>query len=189
MSKSRILGAALAALAVLLAMPCPAPAQAARFVAFGGGAGVPVGGTADAMSRGWIAEAMGGITVSDGVIGLRLGAMYAYNHVSMPVTPDEAMMLDADPLARSSRKLGFMAGGMYMPLIVGPTVPYLLADAGVMRARYEDSATSLIWQAGAGTIVQLGSSRLYVEARLLQARRGARHGEMVPITAGIRFGR
>jgi hypothetical protein len=191
MSRNRLVRGAVGGLSLalfLMATSHSAAAQARPFVALGGGAGLP-GGGGEGMRSGWVAEAMGGVTVLDGVIGLRVGGMFARNEVVMNAPDMDDIFAPDPPNARFSDKLAVMAGGMYMPLIIGPTVPYLLGDIGLMRARYEGSANSLVWQAGAGTIVQLGAARLYVDARYLQARNGSRQDSMIPVTAGLRFGR
>ena len=80
-----------------------------------------------------------------------------------------------------------MGGVMLTPISIGVFVPYLLADAGVLRARYHGSATSFVWEAGGGLLLQTGTVGWFVESRVMQALRGGKRTEMMPVAAGVRL--
>jgi hypothetical protein len=179
--------------AAVVAMPGTADAQRATFVALGGGLTMPSGRASDAMRNGWIAEVMAGVTIFDGVIGLRLGANYGES-TSDPLLGGmdmDAMASGLGPPPQSGRtkRLGLMVGGMLMPLEIGRVTPYVLADAGTLRSTFVGHQNSFMWQAGGGVMLDLTRTRLYIETRYMEARKGSDSGAMLPITVGLRFPR
>ena len=171
---------------VLLALmwPTAARAQSGRFVAFGGGASFPAGSASEGMNTGWVTELMAGTVLPGGVLSLRTGLMYGRAGIG-----DE----DADPGMQmmepgTQKMLGAMAGLMAMPPQWNwDWVPYVFATAGVVNASYQGSMASFAWTGGAGTLLQLKPFDLYLEGRLLQARKNGGRGQMVSLTAGIRL--
>lgn len=157
-----------------LAFPARAEAQFGRFVNLGAGVSLPAGARADAMSRGWLIQAMGGVTLPDGIVNFRVGGTYGRNGA-------EGMEGGATTL------VSVMAGVMLTPIAIGSFVPYGLVDAGLLRATYRGSATSFAWQVGGGLLLQTGTAGWFVEYRYMQARRAGEKGAMVPLAAGVRF--
>jgi hypothetical protein len=170
------------ALTLLLLALAPAGAAAqSGFIGIGGGAGVPVGGAADAMGNAWVTEVMAGRVLPNGFMSVRIGGMYGQSRVD---GIDEGMMFME---GGTTRLLGAMAGLMAMPDWDWDWYPYVHAGAGAIRGRFQGSMTSFAWSAGAGTVLKLRTLDFYVEGRFLQALRSGERGEMVTATAGIRL--
>jgi hypothetical protein len=179
--------------AAVVAIPGAAAAQTATFVAFGGGVTVPSGRASQGMDNGWMAEAMAGVTIFDGLIGLRLGANYGESTAD-PMAGGMGMDgmssgLGPPPEPGKTKRLGLMIGSMLMPIEIGRVTPYVLADVGTLRSTFSGHQYSFMWQAGGGVMVDLTRTRLYVEIRQMEARKGADSGAMLPITVGFRFPR
>jgi hypothetical protein len=178
-----------AALSLLLLAPADLTAQGGRFLAVGGGAAIPVGTSGDAMNTGLITEFMAGITLPNQILALRAGGNYVRTNIKPLAAggPLGGTMGGMETAGGTSRLLCAMIGGMFMPIAIGSAVPYLAADAGVVRATYEGTRSSFVGQAGAGLMVQTERLGIYVESRFMQARRDGHQGSMVPLTTGVRI--
>jgi len=155
-------------------LPRVAAAQLGPFLNLGAGVSLPAGGPGDAMSTGWLVQTMGGVTLPGGIINLRVGGTYGRSQVDV---------MDGGTATAAS----VMAGVMLTPIAIGIFVPYALADAGLLRARFRGSATSFAWQAGGGLLVQTGTVGWFLESRFMQARRSGHRGEMIPVAGGVRL--
>jgi hypothetical protein len=185
------------ALVLALLAPAAAAAQSNAFVGIGAGAGIPTGASGDAMGSGWLTEAMAGLVLPNGRVTLRVGGMYGQTplRTADPMgdaggmgPPGDMGGTDDGPRApTSTRLLGAMAGVMAMPAWDWDWYPYVHAGAGALRARYDGSATSFAWSAGAGTTLKSRALDFYIEGRYLQARRSGETGAMVSATTGLRF--
>jgi hypothetical protein len=185
------------ALVLALLTPLGAAAQSNAFVGIGAGAGVPTGASADAMGSGWLTEAMAGLVLPNGRVTLRVGGMYGQTSLrgadpmgdagGMGPTGGMGSTDDGPGTPTSTHLLGAMAGVMAMPAWDWDWYPYVHAGAGALRARYDGSATSFAWSAGAGTTLKSRALDFYIEGRYLQARRGGETGAMVSATTGLRF--
>jgi hypothetical protein len=177
--------AGLAALVILTCSAHGAAAQESGFIGIGAGAGIPAGSRSDGMRTGWVTEVMAGRVLPGNFASVRVGGMFARSPIDGMM---DAMWL-GDPLPEggTGRLIGGMAGLMAMPDWDWDWYPYLHAGAGLVNARYQGSATSFAWSGGAGAVMKWRSLDFYVEGRLLQARSGSGHGEMVSITTGLRL--
>lgn len=160
----------------------PALAQSGRFLTVGGGASFPTGDASAAMDPGWMTEVMGGVVLPGNFASLRVGGMYGQSRVTGG-TGMQAME------GGTQRIVGAMGGLMVMPDWNRDWVPYALATAGAINARFQGNATSFAWSTGAGATLQWEAVDFYVEGRFLQARKSAARGEMVSVTTGIRLSR
>jgi hypothetical protein len=155
------------------------------FVGIGGGASFPTGSGSDAMRTGWTTELMAGLVLPGNFASVRVGGMFGESRVE----PMMEGMWMGDPLpdGGTSRVIAGMAGLMAMPDWDWDWYPYVHASAGIVNARFQGSATSFGWAAGAGTVMKWRSLDFYVEARFLQARRAGGHAGMVSATSGVRL--
>jgi hypothetical protein len=170
---------------VVLASGGSAAAQESGFLGVGGGVGIPAGSRSDGMHTGWVTEMMVGRVLPGGFASARVGAMFAQSRIDGMM--DEMWMGDPLPEGGTGRLIGGMAGMMAMPRWDWDWYPYLHAAAGLVNARYQGDVTSFAWSGGAGAVMKWRTLDFYVEGRLLQARRGGDHGEMVSVTTGLRF--
>jgi hypothetical protein len=170
--------------ALVLALALLAPAAVAgqsSFFGIGAGAGIPVGGAADAMGNAWVTEVMAGRVLPNGFMSARIGGMFGQSQVA---GVDDGMMFME---SGTTRLLGAMAGLMAMPDWDWDWYPYAHAGAGALHGRFQGGMTSFAWSAGAGTVLKLRAVDFYFEGRYLQALRSGERGEMVTATTGIRF--
>jgi hypothetical protein len=154
--------------------PGAAAGQLGYFLNLGAGVSLPTAGSGDAMNSGWLVQTMGGVTLPGGIVNLRVGGTHGQSKVDV---------MEGGTTTATS----VMAGVMLTPVSIGVFVPYALADAGLLRARYRGSATSFAWQAGGGLLVQTGTVGWFLESRYMQARRTGRRGEMIPVAGGVRL--
>jgi hypothetical protein len=174
--------------AVLVMLACSAGSAATQesgFLGAGGGVGIPAGSRSDGMRTGWVTELMVGRVLPGGFASVRVGGMFAQSRIEGMA--GEMWMGDPPPKGGTGRIVGGMAGLMAMPRWDWDWYPYLHAGAGLVNARYQGNATSFAWSGGAGAVLKSRTLDFYVEARLLQARRGGGHGEMASVTTGARL--
>jgi hypothetical protein len=181
--RGRTRRATLTALILLPLCAASAAGQANGFVGLGGGASMPAGSSSDNMRTGWVTELMAGLTLPGNFASVRVGGMFGESRVE-PMAGDMGM---GDPLPRTSRTISGMAGLMLMPDWDWDWYPYLHGGAGLVHARYQGSATSFGWSAGAGAVMKWRTLDFYVEGRFLQARRDAATGSMTAVTSGLRL--
>jgi hypothetical protein len=169
-------------------LPAAVRAQATRFLTVGAGTSFPVGGASQGMNAGWLAEAMGGITLSGNVVTLRLGGSYGQNSMDASSGGGGGGGMMGAGGGGIERTVGAMAGVMVMPDLDRDLIPYVLASTGLMNSSFGGGATSFAWAAGVGATLQTGVAAFYVECRFVRARSGGGPGDMIPLTAGIRIG-
>jgi len=156
------------------AWPRRAAAQQGHFLNLGAGVSLPTGVSSEAMRNGWFTQAMGGVTLSGGIVNLRVGGTYGRSAVHG---------MEGGTASATS----LMGGVMLTPIAIGIVVPYALADAGVLIAQYQGHATSFAWQVGGGLLLQTGTRGWFVESRYMEARRAKQRGGMIPVAAGVRL--
>ena len=161
-----------------------AAAQRTWFAAIGGGATVPR--SAAAMDNGWVTELMGGVILPGNIVSLRAGGTYGQNRMSMSVA---GVGMTAGTPAETDHSIGAMAGIMVMPDLETDFIPYVMASAGVMNGKYKGTDPSFAWASGAGLRVLTDLAEFYGEARFVRSTGRAGHGDMIPITAGVRLSR
>lgn len=173
-----------AALGFIATLPLAARAQYTWFAGAGGGATFP--SASAAMSTGWLAEASAGVTLPGNIIALRLTGTYGRNKMKPEAAGMPAGMPAGFP-AETDGSLGLMGGVMLMPDIDRDLIPYLMLSGGAMNGRYRGSDPSFAWAAGAGARYLTDLAEFYVEARFVRSTGASGHGDMVPLTAGVRY--
>lgn len=166
-------------------LPVAGTAQSTRFFALGGGASIPTGSASSAMNPGWLIEMMGGVSLPGNTVSLRLGASYGQN--GMDATAGGSAMMGRTERG-IDRTLGAMAAVMLMPDSDRDLIPYMVAGGGIMHVNFRGSTTSFAWTTGIGARLQTDVAEFYAECRFLSSNNGRGHGDMVPLTAGVRLG-
>ena len=160
----------------LLAAPGLASAQVRGYLGIGGGANIPIGDFGDAFKTGWLAQVMGGVTLSNGILGFRVNGTYGQNNLKDEFGEGKLKMI------------GALGDVVISPRMEGKVAPYVLGGAGFVNAKNGESETDFAWNAGAGAKFSAGRVGIYVEGRFVQVRTEGESSNMIPITAGIRIG-
>jgi hypothetical protein len=165
----------------LVGLPGSANAQARGYVLLGGGLGIPVGDyhKVELAKTGWLAQVAGGITAPSGVIGGRVNGTFMRNGFS-------------DASGEHVRIIGAMGDVVVSPKMQGNIAPYLLGGLGFQNGKSSESgatgSTKFAWNAGAGVGFRAGSIGVFVEARFLSISTDVVKTNLIPISAGIRWG-
>lgn len=155
--------------------PGSASAQARGYVGIGGGGSLPIGDLKDAVKLGWLGQVIGGVTLPNGIIGVRVDGTYGQNKVK-------------DPGTGTIKFIGAMGDVVFSPKMQGKAAPYVLGGAGILNSKDGASSTAFAWNAGAGVKFAAGNMGVYVEARFLSARKSGVTSNMIPVTVGVRIG-
>jgi hypothetical protein len=164
----------------LVGLPCSANAQARGYVLLGAGLGIPVGDyhSVELAKTGWLAQVAGGITAPSGVFGGRVNGTFMRNGFS-----------DSDEHVRI---IGAMGDVVVSPKMKGNLSPYVLGGLGFQNGKSNEAgaegSTKFAWNAGAGLGVRAGSIGVFVEARFLSISTDVVKTNLIPISAGIRWG-
>ena len=165
----------------LAGLPRTANAQARGYVLLGGGVAIPVGDFHDAGAKtGWLAQVAGGITAPSGVLGGRVNGTFSRNGFT-----------DSD---EHFRIIGAMGDLVVSPKMQGSIAPYVLGGVGFQNGKATDTGvtengvTKFAWNAGAGIGFRAGSIGIYLEGRFLSIRTPGSATNLIPISAGIRWG-
>lgn len=167
-------------------------AQGTWFASVGGGANLPR--ASSMMNTGWLAEGMAGVALPGNVVSLRVGGTYARNRMKSSPASVLGMGMGSAQSSPSGepetdRSLSAMAGVMVMPDWERDLIPYVLGSAGVMNGMYRGSHPGFAWASGGGVRLLTDLAEFYVEGRFVRSTGATGHGDMVPITAGVRFTR
>ena len=174
----RLTAAMVGAVALLvIGAPTAAKAQARGYIMLGPGIAIPVGDYKDDGAKtGWLGQVAGG--VSSGMIGGRINGSFIRNGIE---GTDENV-----------RILGAMADLAVSPRTSGKIGPYLLGGVGFQNGKNStpgsESETKFAWNAGAGFVVQAGGIGIFVEGKFLSIRTAGSSTNLIPISAGIRWG-
>jgi hypothetical protein len=164
----------------LVGLPGSANAQARGYVLLGGGLAIPVGDyhKVETAKTGWLAQIAGGITLPSGIIGGRVNGTFMRNGFSNGTD--------------HVRIIGAMGDVVVSPKMQGNLAPYLLAGIGFQNGKSNaagtEGSTNFAWNAGAGIGVRAGSIGVFVEARFLSVSTDLFKTNLIPISAGIRWG-
>ena len=159
-----------------------AQAQARGYIGFGGGVSIPSGDFADEVGTGWLGQVVAGITGPTGKIGGRINGTYT-NHTFDTVLSD-------DP---SFRFIGVMGDVVFTPGQPDAKLrPYLLGGLGFQNGKADlagaESETNFAFNLGGGVNIAMGRIKLFIEGRWLSVRSDPASANMIPITAGLKFG-
>ncbi|HEV8456094.1 MAG TPA: outer membrane beta-barrel protein [Gemmatimonadales bacterium] len=153
-----------------------ATAQVRGYVQLGPGLAIPLGDYKDEHKTGWLGQVASGI--SSGMWGGRVSGSYIRN--------------DFEGTDFHTRILGAMADLVVSPKSGGNVGPYLLGGIGFQNVKANIAAdpgsTDFAWNAGAGLTLKTGGFGIFVEGRFLQVRAAGGSLNVIPITAGLRFG-
>jgi len=165
----------------LVGLPHSAVAQARGYVLLGGGLAIPVGDFHDAGAKtGWLAQVAGGITAPSGVLGGRINGTFSRNGFT-----------DSD---EHFRIIGAMGDVVFSPKMKGSVAPYVLGGVGFQNGKATNTGTTeqgvskFAWNAGGGLGFRAGSIGIFVEGRFLSIRTPGAATNLIPISAGIRWG-
>ena len=162
----------------LLAMSAPeaAEAQTRGYLGIGGGVNMPIGDFKDGVKTGWLGQVVGGVTLSNGILGFRVDGSYGQNNFK--------------GVDGKIKLIGVLGDVVVSPKMAGSLKPYVLAGAGMVNGKPEgeDGDTKFAWNAGAGLGFGSGKVGFYVEARFLSVKTEGSSSNMIPITAGVRLG-
>jgi hypothetical protein len=164
----------------MLGLPRSADAQARGYVLLGGGLVIPVGDyhKLETAKTGWLAQVAGGITAPSGIIGGRVNGTFMRNGFSN----------GSDHV----RIIGAMGDVVVSPKMQGNLSPYVLGGVGFQNGKSNgagsEGSTNFAWNAGAGVGVRAGSIGIFVEARFLSVSTDGFKTNLIPISAGIRWG-
>jgi Outer membrane protein beta-barrel domain len=184
MRVSHVLSAAV--VAVIVSTFAPAAAQSQVYLGLGGGVTFPVSNLSDNHGTGYNVLADLGVHIPTTPLGVRFDGMFNQIPGSQGV---------------GSLQIWTANANLVVSLAHGPVVPYLIGGGGYYNgsvhlfAGSDGVATSGNTHAndfglngGGGVKVGLGPVGLFVEARYHYIFDGSHNYEMVPITAGVRFG-
>lgn len=165
----------------LTGLSSTANAQARGYVLLGAGLAIPVGDFHDQGAKtGWLGQIAGGITAPGGVLGGRVNGTFSRNGFS-----------DSD---EHFRIIGAMGDVVVSPKMTGSIAPYVLGGIGFQNGKAtgtgitDDGLTKFAWNAGAGIGFRAGSIGVFVEGRFLSIRTPGVAQNLIPISAGIRWG-
>lgn len=175
-----MVGAVVLGSLLALSAPGAAEAQTRGYLGIGGGVNIPMGDFADGVKTGWLGQVVGGVTLSNGILGFRVDGTYGQNNAKG--TGDGKFKL-----------IGALGDVVVSPKMAGKAKPYVLAGAGMMNAKISagtvsESDTKFAWNAGAGVAFAAGKVGIYLEARFLSVKTEGSSSNMIPITAGVRIG-
>jgi outer membrane protein with beta-barrel domain len=175
---TRLTAAMVGAVALLvIGAPTAAKAQARGYIMLGPGIAIPVGDYKDDGAKtGWLVQVAGG--VSSGMIGGRINGSFIRNGI--------------EGTSENVRILGAMADLVVSPRTSGKVGPYLLGGVGFQNGKNStpgsSGETKFAWNAGAGFVVQAGGIGIFVEGKFLSVRTPGSSTNLIPISAGIRWG-
>ena len=165
----------------LVGLPGSANAQARGYVLLGAGLAIPVGDFHDAGAKtGWLGQIAGGITAPGGILGGRVNGTFSRNGFS-----------DSD---EHFRIIGAMGDIVVSPKMTGSIAPYVLGGVGFQNGKAtstgvtEAGVTKFAWNAGGGIGFRAGSIGVFVEGRFLSISTPGAKTNLIPISAGIRWG-
>jgi hypothetical protein len=185
MPVSHVLSAAV--LAATVSTFAPAAAQSQVYLGLGGGATIPVSNLSDTHSSGYNVLASLGAHIPLTPVGVRVDGMFN----QLPGKPDIG-----------NAQIWAANANLVWSLVPGPISPYLIGGGGYYNGEYHvfttpggtvittgnTHANDFGLNGGAGIRVGVGGIGLFAEARYHYIFAGSTHYEMVPITAGVRFG-
>jgi hypothetical protein len=159
-----------------------AQAQARGYIGFGGGVSIPSGDFADEVGTGWLGQVVAGITGPTGKFGGRINGSYARHSFDT--------LLDDDP---NIRFIGVMGDVVFTPGQPEAKLrPYLLGGLGFQNGKDNtataEGETNFAFNFGGGVNIAMGRMKLFIEGRWLSVRSDPVSANMIPITAGLRFG-
>lgn len=159
-----------------------AQAQARGYIGFGGGVSIPSGDFADGVSTGWLGQVVAGITGPTGKIGGRINGSYTRHSFDT--------LLDDDP---NIRFIGVMGDVVFSPGQPDAKLrPYLLGGLGFQNGKDNtataEGKTNFAFNFGGGVNFAVGRMKLFIEGRWLSVRSDPASANMIPISAGLKFG-
>jgi opacity protein-like surface antigen len=180
-----------AALAVSVSAFAPSTAHSQVYLGLGGGATFPISDLSNSFNTGYNILASLGAHIPASPIGVRVDGMF--NQLpgkSEPNTPS----FNAQVWTANANIVASLIPG-------APVTPYLIAGLGYYNTSYRINASgSTVFASGnvhdndfglnggAGVRVGLGGIGLFAEARYHNIFTSGTHIQMIPITAGVRFG-
>jgi opacity protein-like surface antigen len=190
MRVSHILSAAACAAAVCTFAPATARSQV--YLGLGGGASFPISDLSNSFNTGYNILADLGAHIPLTPLGVRIDGMFN----QLPGKPD------LDGGGSFNAQIWTANANLTASLIPGsPITPYLIAGMGYYNTSYHISAsgTTVIasgsthdndfgLNGGAGIKAGLGGIGLFAEARYHNIFTSGTHIQMIPISAGVRFG-
>jgi hypothetical protein len=175
-----------AALAVSVSAFAPSMAQSQVYLGLGGGATFPVSNLSNTHSTGYNVLADLGVHFPTTPFGVRVDGMF--NQLPGKDGVGNAQIWTAN-------------ANLVVSLVPGPVSPYLIGGGGYYNGSVHvfagsngvesfgnTHANDFGLNGGAGLRASLGAIGLFVEARYHYIFEGSHNYEMVPISAGVRFG-
>jgi outer membrane protein with beta-barrel domain len=177
-----------AALAVSVSALAPSTARGQVYLGLGGGASVPVSNLSNNHSSGYNVLASLGAQIPTTPVGVRVDGMFD----QLPGNPGigNAQIWTAN----ANLVVSLVPGGPVTPYLIGGPGYYngdyhvFTTSGGTLLATGNTHANNFGLNGGGGVRVGLGGIGLFAEVRYHYIFAGAHNYEMVPISAGVRFG-
>jgi opacity protein-like surface antigen len=176
-----------AAFAVSASAFAPSTAHSQVYLGLGGGATFPVSNLGDNHSTGYNVLADLGVHIPTTPIGVRVDGMFNQLPGKDGVGSEQIWTTNANlvvSLAHGSPVSPYLigGGGYYNGSV------HVFAGSGGLTTSGSTHANDFGLNGGGGIRVGVGGIGLFAEARYHYIFDGSHHFEMVPITAGVRFG-